>query len=338
MGLLDTMFSCSPAVFAILYASVFSGGHFEDPENQNTAGFMLMFAVLNGVTNLLCVFVLREVPPDCAQLNILSDALVSQYHSTGSSRIIQDVDSSGFEMGSAEKTFDEETCLGSSSNDSNNGEAHPIAKHLDSYMPYLKVVISTDFQLLLWTFCINLASALMIYNNITVVLNSVDLVEHQTVFVVIISAVGLPAHIVISLFSDYFINSIPRSSLLVLAGALNLLCHILCAIDIDLYSALLTVTILTGITQSIVGIVGPTITSEMFDIGHFGFNTGVFLFTFPILSLFMQWIFGSVFDRNSPSGMRDCTGTICFRDTFIISSCLILVVMVTSIILFIRTK
>ena len=353
VGLLDTMFGCSPAVFAILYASVFSGGHFEDPENQNVAGFMLMFAVLYGVTNLLCVFALREVPPDenvsytemrdkanvktrslgpeYKSITLLSDESLSSCSNDANSTDefdVMDSNDSNLNEQIGPRTIDME-------NDASGSKWMAIHNFI---VQALKRVLSTDFQLLFWTFIINVATASMIYNNITVVLKSTNIVEHQTVFTVIIGAVGVPTRLIISVLSDWFKPTVPRSITLVLASAINLFCHVMCSLYSDSYEVLLTVTILIGIVLGIMWMMGPTITSEMFDLEHFGFNWGVFLFGHSMLVFAVQWIFGSVFDSHSIPGTHDCSGNECFRGSFIVSSCMIAVSLVTSIILFAKTK
>ena len=343
VGLLDTMYGLGPAVYAILYSSFFAGGHYSDPENQNLTGFILMYGVSNGVSNILCVFVLREVPPEkdeCyTEINDADDG--KSTNSTSSYLSITDSSHcacvSGFDV--VKSTSVKSSKIGQMP--STFMKSFLATKWIIFYqliIQYIKVLLSIDYQILFWTFIIIASTSGMVYNNIGVVLKSYHLSKHQTLFTVVISAVGLPARFVVSVLSDWFKSTVPRSINLVLASLLNLVCHIVCLIYADSFPVLISVTILTGIVTGMIWVIAPTIVSEMFDLEHFGLNYGVCLFGYSMLLTFLQWVFGAVFDSHSTPGTIDCTGNICTRDTMIVSSCLDMVALVTSIVLFVRTR
>ena len=361
VGLLDIMYGGSPLLFSLAYYYIFTEGQPSDPQSQDVGGFMIMYVIGHGIASVLCIFLLRIYPhKKTVKLKLKK---IDPGNEEGN-RFAEDRSKKRLDghmphdsvlMHESDELSDDENPLSNADSSCllNKKPKPKLVTGIKSYWTsrcsmfwkvikdYLwttfRIIVTKDFQLILWTFSCNVAVATMINNNIVVILKFNGLADYQTTCTVILSAIRMPVGFGCGILSDVLQDKIPRASLFILAGVLNLISHSLCIFFLDSLGVLLSICVMTGTALGICWFMGLTLASEMFCTEYLGRIWGFCLLGQAILVSFVQWIFGSVYDNHSTSEFGDCNGNECFRTTSIVTASMCIIPIITSIALTVRS-
>ena len=342
VGLYDCMAGLSPLLFALVYYNVLARGHLNDPEEQDAAGLMLLFAAGHTLAGVLCVLFLREYPvendgdvgkrPIVYELQFIDDCVDAEGESkTEGNHAHTNI------CTIAKSSETTPLCFTDSDTDvSQIGSSEFNCKRCrHTYLDFCEIVknnlLSVNFQLVLWTYACNLGLVAVLYNNIAVILQSNDLNEHVPVVNILLPAFRIPFSLGIGNLSDIFLNyGVPRSCLFLLAGVLNFFSHLLCLFLSYSWPAMLVVSIFTSAAMGVTWSLAPTQVTEMFSADVRGRMWGICLMAQASAITCMQALFGLVVDLNSIAGTHECRGKHCFTTTFIVTTFVSLVPIATN--------
>ncbi|KAL3836732.1 hypothetical protein ACJMK2_022151 [Sinanodonta woodiana] len=277
-GLLNACLSGSPSIFATIFYAFF--GSATDVEHQDLAGFMLLFAILFGIVNILCMVFLRVYQEQPAT-------------SGNNGNIIS---------GEAE---------------TNTGEANLCERDRFSSLPLVTLLRRVDYHLFVWTFALTSSVGLVFGNNLTVISKSLHLDLYNNRLVLIGPITNAIISLSVGIISDHFKVNVPRHAILIVGCALYIACLVLCLLFAERIAALYTATTLAGIGAGVTWSISPTIMKEMFYIGNFGRNWGIALMVSALTGMVSQVIFGALYDSKiTIVGDTYCYGMSCLRGSF----------------------
>ncbi|XP_052804305.1 uncharacterized protein LOC128234236 [Mya arenaria] len=297
VGFLNAFFAGSPSVFGTLFYRVFTHGDSTDPANQDFAGFMLFFAILFGIVNILCMFFLRIYV-----IKDIRDDVTIKYIKNSNGDVIDDITSVVNGQPSNGILVTEETTLKAE----NAEEGVP--------MTLMSTLRRLDFQIFSWMFAFASSVGLVYGNNITVTSKSVGLDYYNDRLVIIIPITNAIVSAFIGVISDMFKDRIPRQAIVTLACLTLIVAQALVITLADTLSVFVTATVLAGFGIGIIWSLCPTIMKEMFSVEHLGRNWGIALLIAALLAFASQEVFGTLYDIKIPEGDGNyCYGMACIR-------------------------
>ena len=290
VGLLNAFFSGSPSVFATVYYKLFTHGDQTIVENQNFPGFMIFFADIYGIANVLCMTFLRVYSQD----DKLNNVEVKYY---------KEVDGVIFngEM-KPEITGENRTVTKFGSDDS------------DDHMSLKQIACNLDFHTFVWMFAFVSSVGLVYTNNITVASRSVGLNDHNADLVIVIPITNAIVSASTGMLSDTFKEKIPRLVLVTGSCFLFVLSQLLIMTSAERLTVFVIATVCAGAGIGIVWSLSPTIMKEMFYVKNLGRNWGIALFFAALVAFASQETFGVLYDNHLSSEEDEfCYGIECIR-------------------------
>ncbi|KAL5011011.1 hypothetical protein ScPMuIL_013316 [Solemya velum] len=340
IGLLNAFFSGSPSIFAVIYYNVFSHGESTDPANQDYGGFLLLFAVLFTISDILCIFLIRIYPrpEDEDRQELIIDGLDKEKEM--SPRLYEDednaiMDSRGVRLSIRSELngsdYDTPYAEAVISTDEKNAQAVEIVPNgINSIntsdqnqsgmdvkpksLSIFKLLINPDFHLFTWMFSAAASIGLVYTNNITQVAKSVGLKQYDDMLVMIIPITSAIASLFFGILSDVLKDKIPRNGFIIIAGVLFAACQGLGMAFANNYAVLILSTVFCGLGIAIIWSLAPAVMSEMFDLKDFGRNWGLAILVAALIGMGAQEVFGALYDEHiTIPGSNDCCGMACIR-------------------------
>ena len=290
VGLLNAFFAGSPSVFATVYYKIFTEGDQTVVENQNFGSFMIFFAVIYGIANILCMIFLRVYSQD----DKLNKIEVKYYKENGGVILNGDVKSEIAEEKSTVTKF--------GSDDS------------DEHMSLKQIACNLDFLSFVLMFAFVSSVGLVYTNNITVASRSVGLNNHNDDLVIIIPITNAIVSASTGILSDILKEKIPRLVLVTGSCFLFVLSQLLIMIYAESLVVFVIATVCAGAGIGVVWSLSPTIMKEMFYVRNLGRNWGIALFFAALVAFASQETFGALYDNQlSSEGDEFCYGIECIR-------------------------
>ena len=309
VGLLNAFFAGSPSIFGTLYYKLFATGDPTEPSNQNFGGFMLFFAILFGVVDILCILFLRKYPNE-------HDVSAEMYAYK---------DSNGVIIGDTEAVIVTEN----GKNDINASTAgytlqngYETQRESDSEegtcFSIRNTICNLDFELFIWMFAFASSVSLVYGNNITVTSRSVSLNSYNDKLIIIIPITNCVISAVTGILSDQLKERIPRLVLVVLGMCCFVVSQVLVMLFADDLTWLVIATVFIGIGTGIIWSLCPTIMKERFSVEHLGRNWGLALFVASLVAYASQLMFGKLYDSHVPENTVDnyCYGKDCITEGY----------------------
>ncbi|WAR06511.1 hypothetical protein MAR_021880 [Mya arenaria] len=263
----------------------------------SSTGFMLFFAILFGIVNILCMFFLRIYV-----IKDIRDDVTIKYIKNSNGDVIDDITSVVNGQPSNGILVTEETTLKAE----NAEEGVP--------MTLMSTLRRLDFQIFSWMFAFASSVGLVYGNNITVTSKSVGLDYYNDRLVIIIPITNAIVSAFIGVISDMFKDRIPRQAIVTLACLTLIVAQALVITLADTLSVFVTATVLAGFGIGIIWSLCPTIMKEMFSVEHLGRNWGIALLIAALLAFASQEVFGTLYDIKIPEGDGNyCYGMACIR-------------------------
>lgn len=289
IGILDASFSGGPALFALLYGTVFAKGHTKDEQNQDLKGFYLVSAIAFAATGIVGIIFLKNFPfetPDYDVTTIITD--------------------SSF-------TADSESVSKSQADDS---ETIPDVTGL-------QLLKRTDFHFIFWAYIFCAGLQLMFQNNIGVYLKSYHLEKYTTTFTTLNPIAGVLCKFLIGFISDLIVHKVPRITLLLCMNILQTVILTLCIFFSDNFPVLVITLIGIGFSNGALWCLTPAMVSESFGLKYFGRNWGSIIFGNAFGGWGIQYVFGVIYDNSiTLKHTTDCFGLHCFTWSFTMAAVL----------------
>ncbi|KAK6182568.1 hypothetical protein SNE40_010222 [Patella caerulea] len=321
IGLLNACFTGSPSIFALLYYHVFSTGDYNRVENQDFSGFMLFFAILFVVMNLLCMLFLHDLSKLKSKELVISNSIDENSVQVSSETSINHQDGVATDTDTSPILQDEETQVET------------------SFSRFLKLVKSLDFQLLCVSFTFAAVLGLVNTNNITVITKAVGLSSYDNDIVISMPVANTILSLGIGPLSDKVKAKCPRLTFFLASCVFFTLAELVFIVFASSIGGIFIGIILVGFGIGILWTLVPTIVSELFGISDFGRNWGILLMLSGLGSLAGQAIFGKIYDSMiTEPGSLYCYGTKCFLYDFIFMAVLGLISIILAAILDIRLQ
>ncbi|XP_064642001.1 uncharacterized protein LOC135496569 [Lineus longissimus] len=370
VAVLDTIFSLSIVVFITIYDGFFVNGHLYDEENQNVNGFVFFIWITMCVVSFLCVCFLRRYPSDYADLPVDNELhkLVPEKAKT-----YGDTDDIDQNYGEQDLARDQEFQFNSP--DLNVGlspdyvlpdleepPARPARSVLNeddedksvidsnilprSEPACVDVILSINFQLLMWTFVLLASATVMFFNNLTTIARAVHMARYSWLLNVTFSLSGIVSRFICSPLSDYLFESIPRVTFLLFCNILSVVAYFMLMVGTEIFAVLYLSTFLIGMSIAALYTFIPTMLSEQFGIAHFGRHFGIFKIIGAAAQFATQASFGAMYDsqleisRNVTNSLEemDCLGESCIEGGMGLAEGLCIGSVLLSAMYLIRTK
>ena len=292
VGFLNAFFAGSPSVFATVYYNIFTHGDQTNTENQNFAGFMLFFAVMYGIANILCMVFLR---------------VYSKHDDSEKVEVKYYKETDGIILNGATTT---------------NGKSLDVQNNVtifgkddeDGHMSLREIVCNLDFHSFVWMFALVSSVGLVYTNNITVASRSAGLDDHNDQLVIIIPVTNAIVSASIGILSDVFKEKVPRLVLVTGSCLLFVLAQVLLMTFADKLTVFVIATVCAGAGIGVVWSLSPTIMKEQFYVRNLGRNWGIALFFAALVAFASQECFGALYDSHLTSdGGEFCYGNDCIR-------------------------
>ena len=291
VGFLNAFFAGSPSVFATIFYKIFTHGDQTVVENQDFAGFMLFFAVMYGVANILCMIFLRVYAKkdDSEQIEI------KYYKEANGVDVTNHI--------SDKKILEDQNTV------TNFGQSD-----VDGHMSLREIARSLDFYGFVLLFAFVSSVGLVYGNNITVASRSVGLNYYNDKLVIIIPITNAVVSASIGILSDVFKERVPRLVLVTASCLLFILAQALIIISAEKLEVFIIATVCAGAGIGVVWSLSPTIMKEMFYVKNLGRNWGIALFFAALVALASQEGFGALYDSHLTSEDGEfCYGNDCIR-------------------------
>lgn len=304
VGFLNAFFAGSPSVFATLYYKLFTAG--EDTtviENQDFKGFMLFFAIMYGVANILCMLFLRIYKDPTSRDQV---AMMSYKNNNG---VVVDEITLVVNGKHFDEKEDTDKANGTIDIHENTGKDSE-----QESMSFKEILCCMDFYLFVLMFGFASSVGLIYTNNITVTSRSVGLDSHNDNLVIIIPITNAIVSAAIGIFSDLFKERIPRLAIAIVACVSYVFANIVIVLFAETLGPLIAATVIAGIGTGIIWSMAPAIMKEMFSVGSLGRNWGIALLVAALLAFGSQEVFGALYDSyiDEQDGVY-CYGLQCVR-------------------------
>ncbi|XP_033758694.1 uncharacterized protein LOC117341005 [Pecten maximus] len=271
-----------------------------DPENlESFPHMMLLLAISFAVVNIMCILFLRMLPEDKESVK----SAVSYEDING---ILNDL--------------------------------NPIPEK-DQAMSLTQLAGNCNFHALLWVFILTASVGVFVTNNLTEIATSVMLDEHNPTLVLLIPVSVMVVSIMIGVFSDRYIETFPRSSVLLIGIGSFVISQMLFLLLVDVFSILIIATILVGVGNAIMWSLGPALMTDILYIGNLGRNWGIILLVNSLVCFALQETFGILYESaiTMPNELF-CYGLHCLRGAFGIGLASTILSVVPALVLVIRTN
>ncbi|XP_061188395.1 uncharacterized protein LOC133196539 [Saccostrea echinata] len=187
-----------------------------------------------------------------------------------------------------------------------------------------KLIRRRDFHYVFWAFIFSTSLLLTFQNNTGTYLKSFGLESYITISATLVPIAGVFSKLFAGVLSDFILLKVPRSGILFIITVIQTICLILSIFLLDKLIFFIIAVIFFGSSNGIYFSITPTMVSEFYGMKYFGRNYGFVLLGQAFCHLFMQQIFGTLYDLNTDS-RNNCFGLHCFMWSFIIftvlSSC-----------------
>ncbi|XP_052254292.1 uncharacterized protein LOC127860325 isoform X2 [Dreissena polymorpha] len=318
IGLLNAFFAGSPSVFATVFYRFFTSGVSTDPANQDFAGFMLFFAVMFGVVNLLCVFLLR--------IYVIKDV-------TGDIQITYMKDSNGV-------VIDEITLAVNGRNEINknsNGDISNQTENDSTPKTIRETLCNLDYHIFSWVFALASSVGLVYGNNITVTSKAVGFDYYNDKLLIIIPITNAIVSASIGVISDKIQKKIPRPTIVVIACISYVIAQALAVALADKLTVLVIATAFVGFSTGIMWSICPTIMKERFSVEHLGRNWGIAIMLAAVAAFVSQLVFGALYDARVTDA-NNCYGITCVQSGYGVSLSMAVLSLVLGILLITRRR
>lgn len=302
VGFLNACFAGSPSIFATIYYNIFTTGDSTNPENQDFQGFMLFFAILFGVVNLLCMAFLR-IYTDSVKAN--ANVAITHYK-----------DNNGIVLDGLTIAVNGEAKFTDTRDEISKHDVVETDLGKDSEPMSLKQLIcSLDFHMFVWMFAFASCVGLVYVTNLTVTSKSVALDYYNNKLVLVIPITNAVVSATIGILSDMFKTRVPRLSIVTVSCVSFGIGQVLVVIFADKLTLLIVATACNGVGVGIIWSLCPTIMKEKFSVEHLGRNWGIALLLSALLAFASQAIFGVLYDAQVPEveGINTCYGIKCIQ-------------------------
>lgn len=307
VGFLNACFAGSPSIFATIYYNLFTTGDSTIPENQDFQGFMLFFAILYGVVNLLCMAFLR-IYTDSVKSN--ANVAITNYK-----------DNKGIVLDELTVAVNGESKITDTGDEIRNNDVFETDLGNDSEPMSLKQLIcSLDFHVFAWMFAFASCVGLVYVTNLTVTSKSVSLDYYNNKLVLIIPITNAIVSAIIGILSDMLKTRIPRLGIVTASCVSFGIGQVLVVLFADKLTLLIVATVCNGVGVGIIWSLCPTIMKEKFSVEHLGRNWGVALLLSAMLAFASQEIFSVLYDAHVPEvdGINTCYGVKCIQAGYVV--------------------
>lgn len=333
IGLLDACFGGSPAIFVLVYSEFYTNGHVEDQQNQNVAGFMLLFAIWFAIANFLCVLFLRIYPPDTEN--------ISHYVSKSGRAQVEECDKTaiGASAGDAQtySSLDHNASINADVPDSGDLSNEPDRR--SEIKKILFLFLNWKFQYLLWMFIFASVVGLAFVNNVTVVTKSVGLSEIDPVVTALIPVTGILARFTLGPLSDHIKDRFARINILLITNVIFAASQFMCIYLADRSWAFILANILSGISIGSLWTFVPAVISEYFGLPDFGRNWGIVILLAALAGIGVQAGYGMIYQSfiTDPHS-TNCYGLVCVKWNFVMMCGLTVCAVLLNVFLILSTR
>ncbi|XP_064598559.1 uncharacterized protein LOC135464913 [Liolophura sinensis] len=333
IGLLDACFGGSPAIFVLVYSEFYTNGHAEDQQNQNVAGFMLLFAIWFAIANFLCVLFLRIYPPDSE--NISNN--VSKSGTVQAEECEKTVIGASASDAQAYSSFDDNASINADVPDS-KGVTNKSSKPSEMKQ-ILLLFLDWKFQYLLWMFIFASVVGLAFVNNVTVVTKSVGLSKIDSVVTALIPVTGILARFTLGPLSDHIKERFARINILLITNVVFAASQFMCIFLADRSWAFILANILSGISIGSLWTFVPAVISEYFGLRDFGRNWGIVILLAALAGIGVQAGYGMIYQSFiTDPDTTNCYGLICVKWNFVMMCGLTACAILLNIFLILTTR
>ncbi|GLJ10041.1 hypothetical protein SUGI_0120710 [Cryptomeria japonica] len=200
---------------------------------------------------------------------------------------------------------------------------------------------SFNFFLVLFTSAIALGSGYVALNNMGQVATALGFTQHHiTIFVTLISVCQFFGRFGFGIFSDYLLSNfgVARPLLTAMAGLILCCGYMLIVMAGTFHWTMYLGSIVIGLAFGANWCLNPATVSELFGLAHFGTLYNVMQVGIPMVSYVLSvWVAGYLYDSESGRGGQ-CRGSKCFKLTFIILASVCVLAVMSSSILWWRTR
>ncbi|KAH3704436.1 uncharacterized protein LOC127860954 [Dreissena polymorpha] len=312
VGILNAFFAGSPSIYATIYYNVFTHGDSTVTSNQDYPGFMLMFAISFAVVDILCIIFMKLYPDE--------NPLFERFDQESSNDVVGVEEHTTIDPHHEVFNFKNGTSI-----NSNVSPPSPAVNPLaEREMSLTEILMTFDYQILIWMIGFASAIGLVYANNITVISKSVKLDHHDNVLTIIIPITNAVVSAAVGIFSDYFKDRLPRTWILIACCVFFTLSQVLVFIFADVYGILILSLILLGIGIAILWTITPTVVKENFYVGNLGRNWGIAILLAALIGFGIQEAFGAIYDHKATGTVdqKVCYGMQCVRGgTAVVITC-----------------
>lgn len=286
VGLLNAFFAGSPSVFAQIYLKVLTGDGAE-----KYATFMILFAILFGIVDLLCMLFLRIYTDDSHDQTV--DVQGKNY-------------AQFTEMNSVQSDIDKnsECCSGDSTSGKDDTDS----------MTLVQILLNIDYHLFSWMFVFGAAIGLVYLNNLTTVSKSVGLQDKDSTLLILIPVCNASVSLILGFLSDKIKDKIPRMTILLISSLIFSGSLVMVIFGGTAFTVLVIATILCGFGTGMYWTLSPTVMSERFCLKNIGRNWGLTILLAALVGWGIQEVFGHMYDKQTENANGGyCQGLSCVR-------------------------
>ncbi|KAF8399393.1 hypothetical protein HHK36_015257 [Tetracentron sinense] len=204
----------------------------------------------------------------------------------------------------------------------------------------LQAMRTFNFWLLFLAMACGMGSGLATVNNISQIGGSLDYTSVETATLVSLWSIwNFLGRFGAGYVSDYFLHLRGWARPIFMAITLATMSIGHAVIASGLPGALYAGSILVGVCYGSQWSLMPTITSEIFGVGHLGTIFNTISIASPVGSYILSvWVVGYIYDKEATGEGNTCTGTQCFMLSFLIMASVSLLGFLIALALFFRTK
>ena len=286
VGLTGACWWTGPALFSLMYGTLFSG-------TQNIRDYFLTCAVIFLVVNIISIFCVKYYPVslDGTEDHSLEDNTQVDANPIGS-------------------VNSEHSTLVSSPTE----EAPPDVTGID-------LLRSVDFHLIAWCFLLVSSIQIMFINNVSVYLKSYKMDKLITTLTVSGPLVAAMCKFLSGCLSDELLRFLPRASYLAIVTVCQTVLLTACISKGDNMVVFITTTYVVYASNGVYYGLIPTLISEYFGMKYFSRNWGGLILVYALLGWAFLAEFGYVYDHHIPDhDTTTCYGNHCFRESYVIAA------------------
>jgi MFS family permease len=310
IGMLDSMFGLSAAIFSALYSVAFNGT--SDEEEQHVASFFFFMAVASAVANGVGMVMLTRPPPpvhteEVGRLSIEGGRMSVTAQSKIRYSVSNNVrDSDAGSNVNSNNVRDSDA--GSNVNSSNSSDV------LGS-LPVPASLLQVDFWGLFLFFTLIQANGLLFITNVSFIADSLKMSNaRKSAINLIWPLTSAFCRLAIGMFSDYVQARVSRGALLAGCSLVMVFADIFIINEME---QLEVAAVLIGCTFGGSWCLTPLLVGEEFGVESFGFNWSFILIGSGIGGFLFQPLQAHLYQSHSEAGGSDCYGQDCFKGVFV---------------------